>query len=73
MFGKNEKLTDKVFMRIIAISFIGMFVCLAGLCSVTWAWFTDSTSSSANTITASSDFSLEAIAKDGEVTVCEVR
>ena len=72
MFKNNEKLTDKVFMRIIVVSFIGMFICLASLCSVTWAWFTDNTKSSANTISSSSDFSLEAIAKDGDVTILAI-
>lgn len=69
MFKKNEKLTDKVFMRIITFSFIGMLICLASLCSVTWAWFSDGAQSSSNTIKANADFSLTATVKDGDEAV----
>ena len=66
---KNEKLTDKVFMKIITFSFIIMFICLASLCSVTWAWFADSTNSSSNTIKSSGAFSLTVTAVSGDETV----
>lgn len=69
---KNEKLTDKVFMKIITFSFILMFVCLASLCSVTWAWFADSANSSSNTIKSSGAFSLTVTAVSGDETVLTV-
>ena len=64
MFKTPEKLTDKTFTRLILFSFIGMFICLMCLCSVTWAWFVDSTESSSNTITSAGVFSLSVIAED---------
>ena len=69
---KNEKLSDKVFMKTITFSFIIMFICLAFLCSVTWAWFSDSTSSSANTIKTSPSFALTVTAVSGDETVLTV-
>ena len=69
MFKKNEKLTDKVFMQMIAFSFIGMLICLASLCSVTWAWFSDGAQSSSNTIKANSNFSLNVAVENGDETV----
>lgn len=72
MLKKCEKLTDKMFMKIIVFSFIGMFVCLATLCSVTWAWFADSANSSANTIKSSTSFALTVTATNGDETVLTV-
>ena len=69
---KNEKLTDKIFMKAITFSFIIMFMCLAFLCSVTWAWFSDSASSSANTIKTSPSFSLTVTAVSGGETVLTI-
>ena len=36
---KQEKLTEKAFMQSIVISVLGILLCMAMLCSVTWAWF----------------------------------
>lgn len=54
-FGKvntNEKLTDQTFIKLFAISLVSIILCMAGLCSCTWAWFTGSVSSTGNTLTA---------------------
>lgn len=50
--NNNEKLTDKVFLRLIATSIVSVILCMAGLCSSTWAWFTGNVSSGSNTIGA---------------------
>ena len=47
-----DKLTDKAFMRLIITSVLAIVVCLVCLCSTTWAWFSDSRSSSTNSITS---------------------
>lgn len=57
MFKKlnnEEKLTDQAFMKMICISIAFIVLCMAGLCSTTWAWFTGSIESESNTITAGS-------------------
>lgn len=40
----KEKLTEKTFTQSIALSVFTILFCLIALCSVTWAWFNDSTS-----------------------------
>ena len=47
---KTDKLTDKAFSRLVITSVIGILVCIACLCSTTFAWFTGATSSSKNTV-----------------------
>lgn len=66
MLNKNEKLTDKVFMRLVLFSFVIMLVCLTCLCSVTWAWFADTTLSQSNSISTSRAFELSVQATDSE-------
>ena len=46
----NQKLSDKTFTRLIVYSVLAILLCLACLCSTTWAWFTDSVSYQGNTI-----------------------
>ena len=40
--NNQKKLTDKAFSRLLLTSAIGFFICIACLCSTTWAWFTGS-------------------------------
>lgn len=44
----KEKLTDQAFSRLLATSILGILVCIACLCSTTFAWFSDSAPSKAN-------------------------
>ncbi len=48
----NKKITDKAFTRFVATSVFGILVCIACLCSSTFAWFTTTQDSSQNTITS---------------------
>ena len=48
--NEGEKMTEKMFMRSIYVSLLSIGLCIAVLCSVTWAWFSDSVSSATNTI-----------------------
>ena len=49
---KYEKVSDKAFLRIMLSSIFGILICGICLAGLTWAWFTSSISSTANTITA---------------------
>ena len=49
---KYEKVSDKAFLRIMLSSVFGILICGICLAGLTWAWFTSSISSTANTITA---------------------
>ena len=49
---KYEKVSDKSFSRILLSSIFGAFICVFCLSGLTWAWFTSSVSSNANTISA---------------------
>ena len=49
---KYEKVSDKSFSRILLSSIFGAFICVFCLAGLTWAWFTSSVSSNANTISA---------------------
>ena len=49
---KTKKITDKAFTRFVATSVFGILVCIACLCSSTFAWFTTTQDSSQNTITS---------------------
>ena len=48
----NKKITDKAFTRFVATSVFAILVCIACLCSSTFAWFTTTQDSSQNTITS---------------------
>lgn len=62
---KHEKVSDISFSRIILSSVLGISLCIICLAGLTWAWFTSSVTSSANTITAA-DFSVEIEFKQNE-------
>lgn len=49
---KDGKVSDKTFLHSITVSILSILLCMVILSSVTWAWFSESTSSSSNTITA---------------------
>lgn len=37
--GRSENLSEKSFLTLIATSIVSILLCMACLCSVTWAWF----------------------------------
>ena len=47
---KDEKITEKAFSQSLIISVVSILLCLVALCSMTYAWFTGSTSSGNNTL-----------------------
>ena len=49
---KTQKITDKAFTRFVATSVFGILVCIACLCSSTFAWFTTTQDSKSNTISS---------------------
>ena len=49
---KYEKVSEKAFLLIMLSSIFGILICGICLAGLTWAWFTGSVSSTANTITA---------------------
>ena len=50
---RNKKITQKAFRRMAFSSALGILACIICLAGMTWAWFTDSVTSSGNTITSS--------------------
>lgn len=62
---KYEKVSDKAFLRMMLSSVFGILICGICLAGLTWAWFTSSISSAANTITAA-DFSVGVEFKQNE-------
>ena len=52
--SNNEKITDKAFLQSLFISVISILLCLVALCSMSYAWFTEGTSSSSNTLMSGS-------------------
>ena len=54
----NEKVTEKIFLRAMISSVLGIILCTVCLAGMTWAWFSDSVMSRSNTIT-SANFSVE--------------
>lgn len=51
---KDEKITEKAFSQGLLISVLGILLCIVALCSITYAWFTDGTSSNSNKLTSGS-------------------
>lgn len=49
---KYEKVSDKVFLRIMLSSVFGILICGICLAGLTWAWFSSAVTSTANNITA---------------------
>ena len=69
---KAQKITDKAFVRFVATSVFGILVCIACLCSSTFAWFTTTQDSSSNIITSSSfdhEITVEIVGASGGETV----
>lgn len=48
--ANHDKMTEKAFSQSIAISVIGIIICMIALCSTTWAWFKADISSNSNNI-----------------------
>lgn len=51
---KDEKITEKAFSQSLIISVVSILLCLVALCSMTYAWFTNETTSNSNTLTSGS-------------------
>ena len=49
---KKEKLSDRVFLRIMITSIIGILLCISSLSATTWAWFTASEDNVGNVISS---------------------
>lgn len=60
-----NKLTDKAFSRLWLTSVIGILLCLACLCSTTFAWFSDSAPSAKNEIKTAEACFIRVTVKDG--------
>ena len=54
----NEKVTEKIFLRAMISSVLGIILCTVCLAGMTWAWFSDSVTNRSSTIT-SANFSAE--------------
>ena len=63
--NKEEKITDKLFMRNALVSVLSILLCIVSLCSITYAWFTTESSSQGNTLAAGS-FKVAISAVDGD-------
>ena len=64
---KYEKVSDVSFSRIIVSSVLGILLCIFCLAGLTWAWFSGSSSSAANSITAA-EFKVKVTINDIEIT-----
>ena len=49
---KEGKITEKAFMQGLVISVVGILLCVVALCSATYAWFANETSSNSNILAA---------------------
>ena len=56
----HEKISEKAFTQCLAISVLGILLCVVSLCSATYAWFSSSVACSQNTLVAGS-FRVEAV------------
>ena len=65
---KDEKITEKAFSQSLIISVVSILLCIVALCSMTYAWFTGSTSSGNNTLIAGSfDVDISVSQVEGDV------
>ena len=66
-FDQNdEKITEKSFTRTLVISIISIALCIIALCSITFAWFSDETTSVSNTLSSGSfDITVSVLDPDG--------
>ncbi len=63
-----DKLSDKAFAQLMISCVLGILVCMVCLCSTTYAWFTESISTSANEIKVAGNCLLEmTLSCDGEI------
>ena len=62
---KGERISDETFTKCMAISFVGLFVCIVALCGSTLAWYNASSSSGGNVI-VSGRYALEVTITDAE-------
>ena len=60
----NEKVTEKIFLRAMISSVLGIILCTVCLAGMTWAWFSDSVTSHSSNITSAS-FSVEVTVNKG--------
>ena len=60
----NEKVTEKIFLRAMISSVLGIILCTVCLAGMTWAWFSDSVTSHSSNITSAS-FSVNVTVKKG--------
>lgn len=63
---KEEKLTEKAFSKYLVISVLGILLCIVALCSITYAWFVNETTSASNTLLAGSFDLTVTVSKDGD-------
>ncbi len=68
----KQKLTDKAFSRLMWTSVIAILVCIACLCSGTYAWFAEDLSSASNEIKVAEECSLVVTASDDTQTLLTV-
>ncbi len=61
----QEKITEKMFTQSLAVSIFGILLCMAALCSATWAWFNAGVSSDGNSIQSTYCDVLISVANDG--------
>ncbi len=62
--NETEKVTEKIFLRAMISSVLGIILCTVCLAGMTWAWFSDSVTNRSSTIT-SANFSVEVTVKKG--------
>ena len=60
----NEKVTEKIFLRAMISSVLGIILCTVCLAGMTWAWFSDSVTSHSSNITSAS-FSVKVTVNKG--------
>ena len=57
-FSNKEKMTDKAFSRIMLSSILAIVLCMAALCSTSYAWFTTSLSTNGQLTAANFDITV---------------
>lgn len=63
---RNKKITQKAFRRMAFSSALGILACIICLAGMTWAWFTDSLTSTGNTIESSGTSALVSVSPVSE-------
>ena len=65
--SKQDKLTEKAFTQSIAVSVISILLCIATLCSVTWAWFSENVTASSTLKAGNCDVTVLVIREGTEI------